>query len=136
MCSFVHLFSVKWCKHCKTVYQYSTLCDVLEWSTECISLLLLLLLPSSSLFRLRNIRYMFNLLMFLLATRLVYIRSQIAREVWSSFLGMCLLLLRKLGFPTLQYNLQMSSIWTLGEEGRGGGGRCHFWKIIYIHYSY
>ena len=55
--------------------------------------------------RLRNIRYMFNFLMFLLATRLVYIRSRIAREVWSSFLGMCLLLLRKLGFPALQLSM-------------------------------
>ena len=56
--------------------------------------------PPSPL-RLRNIRYTFNILMFLLATRLVYIRSQLAREVWSSFLSIILGWLTKLGLPPL-----------------------------------
>ncbi len=40
--------------------------------------------------RLRNMRYTFNLVMFLVATRLVYIKSRIARELWSSMLGFCI----------------------------------------------
>jgi fatty acyl-CoA reductase len=48
--------------------------------------------------RLRNIRYAFNFVLFLLATRLVYIRSQLAREIWSSVLGMCLQFIQKLRF--------------------------------------
>ena len=51
--------------------------------------------------RLRNIRYTFNIFMFLLATRLVYLRSSIAREMWTSFMSMCLSFLAKLGLPLL-----------------------------------
>ena len=40
-------------------------------------------------------RYTFNFVMFLLATRLVYIRSSIARELWSSMLGFCIQMVLK-----------------------------------------
>ena len=49
-----------------------------------------------SFIRRRTIRYTINFVMFLLATQLLYLRSHIAREVWSNALGMCLNWLKKL----------------------------------------
>lgn len=49
--------------------------------------------------RLRNMRYTFNLVMLLIATRVVYIKSSIARELWSSMLGFCIqMVLKFVGF--------------------------------------
>ena len=49
-----------------------------------------------SFIRRRTIRYTINFVLFLLATQLLYLRSHIAREVWSNALGMCLNWLKKL----------------------------------------
>lgn len=51
--------------------------------------------------RLRNIRYTFNMLMLLLFTRVLYLRSQIARELWHGAMGFALRWLAKLGLPLL-----------------------------------
>lgn len=40
--------------------------------------------------RRRRVRYTIDFIMFLLGTYLLYLRSRIAREIWSSVLGMCL----------------------------------------------
>ena len=48
------------------------------------------------LFRFRTIRYTFNFIMILLGTCLLYLRSRIARKIWSIALGMCLKWLKKL----------------------------------------
>ena len=42
------------------------------------------------IFRRRRVRYTIDFIMFLLGTYLLYLRSRIAREIWSSVLGMCL----------------------------------------------
>jgi fatty acyl-CoA reductase len=47
--------------------------------------------------RLRNIRYTFNLLMFLIATRLIYLKFETARIIWSKLASICLRLLASLG---------------------------------------
>ena len=47
--------------------------------------------------RIRKIHYTFNVIMFLVASRLVYLRSQIARELWNSMLGFCIRMMSKLG---------------------------------------
>lgn len=62
-----------------------------------------LFLPPSPLhvnhLRLRNIRYTFNLVMFLIVWRLIYLKSQIARNLWQTFIGLCFQSLAKLGVP-------------------------------------
>jgi fatty acyl-CoA reductase len=49
--------------------------------------------------RLRNMRFTFNLIMFLLATRVLYVRSQVARQLWDGMLDFCVRWLAKLGIP-------------------------------------
>lgn len=56
----------------------------------------------SPLIRFRNVRLTFNCIIFLLATGFLYLRSRIARQLWSSMLGMCLKWMSLFGnLPTL-----------------------------------
>ena len=60
-------------------------------------------------FRLRNMRYTFNLVMFLIATRLVYIKSRIARELWSTMLGFCIQIAMKFTGFVLSGNQELGT---------------------------
>ena len=51
--------------------------------------------------RLRNIRYTFNVLMLLLVSRLLYLHSQITRELWHGAMGFLLRWMAKLGLPLM-----------------------------------
>jgi fatty acyl-CoA reductase len=49
--------------------------------------------------RLRNMRFTFNLIVFLLATRVLYRRSQVARQLWNGMWDFCVRGFSKLGIP-------------------------------------
>jgi len=49
--------------------------------------------------RFRNIRYAFNMVMLLIALQLLYQKSKIARDLWQTFVGLCLHSLAKLSIP-------------------------------------
>eukprot|EP00731_Ephydatia_muelleri_P006211 Em0003g459a len=51
--------------------------------------------------RLRNMRYTFNFIMFLLATRVLYLKSRVAREIWSYIMTVGLRLMAQFGVPLL-----------------------------------
>ncbi|XP_065909692.1 fatty acyl-CoA reductase 1-like [Dysidea avara] len=50
--------------------------------------------------RLRNIRYMFNLLVFIISARLVYLKSELARQIWGKLLNVFFKWLQFLQLPT------------------------------------
>lgn len=54
--------------------------------------------------RLRNIRYTFNVLLFLIGTRLLYLKSQFARGVWSRLISFCLKVMIRMKIPLFHWS--------------------------------
>ena len=51
--------------------------------------------------RLRNIRYTFNLVMFLVASRIIYLKFETARLLWAKLSSMCIKMVQSIGLNML-----------------------------------